>query len=319
MAAALHERILASLVLGGARSGHLARHAEHGRRAGPARRACWFAQGRIRLRHAARCDRRRLAEARTALRRRLSFLLDRASSFGCASRRSVPESEPAVDSLLALYNSARFAERECHDMYGIEFRGNADLRPILLYEGFVGHPLRKDYPKQREQPLVSVSEGCDVDPQRHCPIRSGPPSDPASARHDDRQHRPFASGDSRNGPDHRRDVRRTDPARRRALRLPAPRLREGMRVAYLAQSDPLRRPAQLLLRADQRLRVLRCGRALDGHRDHAALPVFAHAARRVLAHRRSPHLHGCDAHGTRRHDGIPLPGHAAGLHLRAPR
>lgn len=67
----------------------------------------------------------------------------------------VPECEPAVDSLTALYNSARFAERECHDMFGIEFRGNADLRPILLYEGFVGHPLRKDYPKQREQPLVS--------------------------------------------------------------------------------------------------------------------------------------------------------------------
>jgi NADH-quinone oxidoreductase subunit C len=66
----------------------------------------------------------------------------------------VPESAAVVDSLLGLYNAARFAERECHDMYGIEFRGNADLRPILLYEGFVGHPLRKDYPKQREQPLI---------------------------------------------------------------------------------------------------------------------------------------------------------------------
>jgi NADH-quinone oxidoreductase subunit B len=50
--------------------------------------------------------------------------------------------------------SAGFAERECHDMYGIVFRGNPDLRPILLYEGFVGHPLRKDYPKEQEQPLV---------------------------------------------------------------------------------------------------------------------------------------------------------------------
>jgi NADH-quinone oxidoreductase subunit C len=49
-------------------------------------------------------------------------------------------------------------ERECHDMYGIEFRGNADLRPILLYEGFQGHPLRKDYPKEREQPLVRYRE-----------------------------------------------------------------------------------------------------------------------------------------------------------------
>ena len=66
----------------------------------------------------------------------------------------VPESEPTVDSLAALYGSARYMERECHEMYGIRFRGNEDLRPILLYEGFVGHPLRKDYPKQREQPLV---------------------------------------------------------------------------------------------------------------------------------------------------------------------
>ncbi len=61
---------------------------------------------------------------------------------------------PIVDTLVPLYNSARYAERECHEMYGIRFRGNDDLRPILLYEGFVGHPLRKDYPKQREQPLV---------------------------------------------------------------------------------------------------------------------------------------------------------------------
>jgi NADH-quinone oxidoreductase subunit C len=66
----------------------------------------------------------------------------------------VPESDPAVDSLVPLYGSARYMERECHEMYGIAFRGNEDLRPILLYEGFVGHPLRKDYPKQREQPLV---------------------------------------------------------------------------------------------------------------------------------------------------------------------
>lgn len=66
----------------------------------------------------------------------------------------VPEDDPAVDSLTPLYSSAAFMERECHDMFGIRFRGNNDLRPILLYEGFVGHPLRKDYPKQQEQPLV---------------------------------------------------------------------------------------------------------------------------------------------------------------------
>jgi NADH-quinone oxidoreductase subunit C len=66
----------------------------------------------------------------------------------------VHEADPTVDSLTPLFGSAAFMERECHDMYGIVFRGNDDLRPILLYEGFVGHPLRKDYPKQREQPLV---------------------------------------------------------------------------------------------------------------------------------------------------------------------
>jgi NADH-quinone oxidoreductase subunit C len=66
----------------------------------------------------------------------------------------VGEDEPVVDSLIPLYGSAAFMERECHDMYGIRFRGNADLRPVLLYEGFVGHPLRKDYPKRKEQPLI---------------------------------------------------------------------------------------------------------------------------------------------------------------------
>jgi len=66
----------------------------------------------------------------------------------------VPLAEPVVDTLVPLYGSARYMERECHDMYGIAFRGNEDLRPILLYEGFEGHPLRKDYPKQKEQPLV---------------------------------------------------------------------------------------------------------------------------------------------------------------------
>ena len=67
----------------------------------------------------------------------------------------VPEERPAVPSLTELYGSARFMEREAHDMYGIEFTGNDDLRPILLYEGFVGHPLRKDYPMDMEQPIVT--------------------------------------------------------------------------------------------------------------------------------------------------------------------
>jgi NADH-quinone oxidoreductase subunit C len=75
---------------------------------------------------------------------------------------TVSEDDPVVDTLTPLFGSAAFAERECHEMYGIRFRGNADLRPILLYEGFVGFPLRKDYPKQGEQPLVAYREGFDL-------------------------------------------------------------------------------------------------------------------------------------------------------------
>ena len=71
----------------------------------------------------------------------------------------VTEQQPEVDSLTALYGSAAFMERECHEMYGIRFNGNADLRPLLLYEGFVGYPLRKDYAKEDEQPLVPYREG----------------------------------------------------------------------------------------------------------------------------------------------------------------
>ena len=77
-------------------------------------------------------------------------------------KTQVAESEPVVDSLTPLYGSAAFIERECHEMYGIRFNGNSDLRPILLYEGFVGHPLRKDYPKLGEQPLVRYREGFDI-------------------------------------------------------------------------------------------------------------------------------------------------------------
>ena len=76
-------------------------------------------------------------------------------------KTQVSEADPVVDSLTRSYGSAGFLERECHEMYGIRFTGNADLRPILLYEGFVGHPLRKDYPKLGEQPLVKYREGFD--------------------------------------------------------------------------------------------------------------------------------------------------------------
>ena len=169
-------------------------------------------------------------------------------------------------------------ERECHDMYGIVFEGNADLRPILLYEGFVGHPLRKDYPKDREQPLV---------PYRDASPWNEPANErPANPRIANPIRSAFTRGERDDtvivsiGPSHpathgtiqiyaELDGERI-LARRRPLRLPAPRVREGVRVAHLAQPHPVHRPPQLLLAADQRLRLLRDRRAPDGRRDPAA-------------------------------------------------
>jgi NADH-quinone oxidoreductase subunit C len=63
-------------------------------------------------------------------------------------------SSPSIDTITPLWASANWNEREAWDLYGIKFRGHPDLRRILMYEEFVGHPLRKDYPKEKRQPLV---------------------------------------------------------------------------------------------------------------------------------------------------------------------
>jgi len=69
-------------------------------------------------------------------------------------RVPVPESEAAVDSLTPLWPGANFLEREVWDLFGIRFTGHPDLRRILLYDEFQGHPLRKDYPVNLCQPRV---------------------------------------------------------------------------------------------------------------------------------------------------------------------
>ena len=58
----------------------------------------------------------------------------------------VETEHPIVDSVIDIWNSAYWFEREAFDMYGILFKGHPDLRRILTDYGFVGHPLRKDFP-----------------------------------------------------------------------------------------------------------------------------------------------------------------------------
>ena len=53
---------------------------------------------------------------------------------------------PVVESVVDIYNSADWYEREAFDMYGIMFNNHPDLRRILTDYGFVGHPFRKDFP-----------------------------------------------------------------------------------------------------------------------------------------------------------------------------
>lgn len=66
----------------------------------------------------------------------------------------VHEGDCILESLTPLWRTANWYEREVWDLYGIKFRGHPNLRRILLYEEFKGHPLRKDYPVNKRQPLI---------------------------------------------------------------------------------------------------------------------------------------------------------------------
>ncbi len=66
----------------------------------------------------------------------------------------VEQDDPQVATASGLWPIANWLEREVWDMFGIRFAGHPDLRRLLLYEEFVGHPLRKDYPIERRQPLI---------------------------------------------------------------------------------------------------------------------------------------------------------------------
>ena len=61
--------------------------------------------------------------------------------------RVTTDEEKPVPSVTGIWPVAGWLEREVYDMYGVLFDGNTDLRRILTDYGFVGHPLRKDFPQ----------------------------------------------------------------------------------------------------------------------------------------------------------------------------
>ncbi len=67
-------------------------------------------------------------------------------------KTAVTEEAASVPSCIALWPGAAYMERECFDMFGVRFDGHAGLKRLLMPEGYIYHPLRKDFPHQGIEP-----------------------------------------------------------------------------------------------------------------------------------------------------------------------
>jgi len=103
-------------------------------------------------------------------------LMTRSSVTGARIRlRTRVQDGEEPGTLSGIWSGANWAEREVWDMFGIKFSGHPDMRRILLYDEFVGHPLRKDYPIDKAQPLVPYREVNDIDKLPPFGIEEGQP------------------------------------------------------------------------------------------------------------------------------------------------
>ena len=66
--------------------------------------------------------------------------------------------DPRIDSVVDLFPTADFQEREAYDMFGVEFEGHPDMRRILMPEDYEGFPQRRDFPVGGEPVLFTYNE-----------------------------------------------------------------------------------------------------------------------------------------------------------------
>jgi NADH-quinone oxidoreductase subunit C len=86
---------------------------------------------------------------------------------------SVPEDDLIVDSVVPVWKTADWHEREAFDMFGIRFRGHPNLKRILMWDGYPYFPLRKDFPLAGI-PTELPESAVDADSVRRAPMLGGP-------------------------------------------------------------------------------------------------------------------------------------------------
>ena len=82
--------------------------------------------------------------------------MERTDRLGVKTRVGVEE--PTVPSVVDLFPTANYQEREVYDMFGVVFEGHPDLRRILMPEDYEGHPQRRDFPMGGEPVIFTFNE-----------------------------------------------------------------------------------------------------------------------------------------------------------------
>jgi NADH-quinone oxidoreductase subunit C len=82
---------------------------------------------------------------------------------GRAEIHCAVDESPVLRSAMSLWPNADWLEREVWDMFGVKFADRPDIKRLLMYEEFVGHALRKDYPIGKRQPLIGPKSGDKAD------------------------------------------------------------------------------------------------------------------------------------------------------------